>query len=183
MVLLLGVIMLLVLTKSCVGGGSSRKATLVQPTPTVTPTRAAPVHTTAPLAAAGTPTCADTQLGVTTSTDAPTYAVGGTPKLTLLVKNSSAAACRRDLGSGAVELLVYSGSDRVWSSDDCSLGKAVALATLAPGGSQAVALTWSGKRSAPGCGGSREQAKAGTYRVVARVGTLRQEGAVFRFSS
>lgn len=183
--LVLGVLVLVVLAKSCAGGGSSRKAAEVTPTPTPTP-RATP--STPPARATASPvhvvlpTCTDTALQVTTSTDAPAYAVGGTPRLTLSVKNGSATACRRDLGSGAVELLVYSGADRVWSSDDCGQGKAVALTTLAAGGSQAVVLTWSGKRSLPGCGGNREQAKPGTYRVVARVGTLRTQGAVFRFT-
>lgn len=178
-VLLLGLLVLLLLARSCAGGGPPNRRAVVKPTPT--PTRSvapAPVRTTPP-AAAGL--CADTDLEITTSTDAPTYALGTSPKLTLAIKNTTPAACRRDLGSGAVELLVYSGADRVWSSDDCGLGKGVTLTTLTPGGSEAVVVRWSGKRSAPGCSGSKEQAKAGTYRVVARAGTLRKEGAVFRF--
>ncbi len=128
---------------------------------------------------AAAPLCADPAVGLTATTDAATYGLGATPRLTLTVKNTSAAACRRDVGSGAVELLVYSGSDRIWSTDDCSPGKAVSLVTLLPGGTQAVVRTWPGTRSAPGCGGTKAAASAGTYRVVARVGTLRQDVAVF----
>ena len=199
-VLLLGLVVFLLLTKSCVGSGSPSKTALVRPTPTstLTPTptptstatpTSSPIPTVVPTPTPTTatpvaiPSCTDAALAVTTSTDAPIYAVTATPKLTMSIKNRSATACRRDLGSGAVELLVSSGSDRVWSSDDCSVGKGVALATLPSGGSQAVALTWSGKRSVPGCRGSREQVKAGTYRVVARVGTLRKVGAAFRVRS
>lgn len=182
-VLFVGLIVLLLLAKSCTGGGSPDKAAVVKPRPSSTPSvTPAPIRATSTPAPVALATCADASLQLTTSTDASAYPVGGAPKLTLSVKNSSVRACRRDLGSGAVELLVFSGADRVWSSDDCGSGKSVALTTLAPAGSQAVVLTWAGKRSKPGCSGSREQAKPGTYRVVARVGTLRVEGAVFRFT-
>ena len=177
-VVLLAFMVMLLVVKSCAGSAPRKVAVTPRPTPT-TSVAAKPLRPAAPVAIA---VCVDSVLDLSTSTDAPSYAVGGTPKLTLAVKNTSATPCRRDLGSGAVELLVYSGADRVWSSDDCGQGKGVSLATLAAGASQAVVHTWSGKRSAPGCGGSRAQAKAGTYRVVARVGTLRKEGAVFRFS-
>ena len=184
--LLVGLVVLLLLAKSCAGGGSAHPAAVVKPRPTPTPSTspavARPTRTTAPPIPAALAMCADSALQITSSTDAAAYPVGGTPKITLSVKNASTRACRRDLGSGAVELLVFSGADRVWSSDDCGSGKSVALTTLAPGGSQAVVLTWGGKRSTPGCGGNRDQAKPGTYRVVARVGTLRSEGAVFRFT-
>lgn len=186
-VLLIGVLLLLVLAKSCAGGDSPTKSTAT-PTPTAsTPTGSTPTPTPSPTVkpvrtpAAGS--CADGALTLTTTTDADAYAVGGTPKITLVVKNTSAAACRRDLGAGAVELLVFSGQDRVWSSDDCNPGKAVAVATLAPAGSQSVVKTWTGTRSKPGCAGTKAQARPGTYRVMARVGTLRVEGAVFRIQA
>ena len=113
--------------------------------------------------------------------DARSYKVGSRPRLSLVVRNTGAVACRRDVGSGALELLVISGSDRIWSSDDCSNGRAVNPVLLGPGASRAVRLSWSGRRSAPGCPGTRTQTTAGTYRVVARVGTLRREGATFTF--
>ncbi|MGB8650950.1 MAG: DUF4232 domain-containing protein, partial [Mycobacteriales bacterium] len=125
--------------------------------------------------------CTDTALALTVTTDADSYPLGASPRITLTARNASAAPCRRDLGSGAVELLVFSGADRVWSSDDCQQGRAADPVTLPPGGTRSVVLTWSGKRSAPGCSGTRTEAKAGTYRVAGRVGTLRQDGSVFRF--
>ncbi len=182
--LLVGVLVVLLLLRSCVSGGGSRPAALkASPTPAATPTatttaRPAPSRTTPPPVVV-VPLCADTAVGLTATTDAATYGPGATPRITLTVKNTSAAACRRDVGSGSVELLVYSGNDRIWSTDDCSPGKGVSLVTLSPGGTQAVVRTWPGKRSVPGCGGTQATASAGTYRVVARVGTLRQDAAVF----
>ncbi|MGZ6825913.1 MAG: hypothetical protein ACXVGH_03905 [Mycobacteriales bacterium] len=185
-VLLVGLLVLLLLVRSCAsGGGGSRPAAVPTPVPTPVPTARAtpaPARTPAPTAAPVAPValCPDAALTLTATTDAATYALGAAPRITLVVRNTSAAACRRDLGSAAVELLVYSGADRFWSSDDCSQGAAGALVTLPPGGTQAVVRTWPGRRSAPGCGGSKAAATAGTYRVVARVGTRTQDGAVFR---
>jgi hypothetical protein len=186
-VLLVGVLVLLWLLRSCAGGsGDTGDRASGTPAPTAT---ARPTATASPTASASAPPvaavsgCADAVLALTGSTDAETYAVGTSPRLTLVVKNTGPVPCNRDLGSGAVELLVYSGQDRIWSSDDCSPAKGVAPTRLAPGGTQAVALTWAGKRSRPGCTGTATQAQAGTYRLVARVGTLRGDVAVFRFRS
>lgn len=182
-VLLIGLLVVLLVLRSCASGGSSPKKSAATPKPSVTRS-AAPTATTKPTTpptkAPTTVLCPDTALTVTATTDADTYALGATPKITLSVKNSSAAGCRRDLGAGAVELLVYSGEDRIWSSDDCNPSKAVSVVTLQPGGSQAVVKTWPGKRSKPGCTGSQAAAAVGTYKVVARVGALRTDGQVFR---
>ena len=186
-VLLLGLLVLVLLVRSCTGGSGPASGPQASSTPTPTPSpttaaSAAPPATVAPRpSAAAVAACADAGLALSGSTDAPSYPVGTSPRLTLVVKNTGAVPCTRDLGSGAVELLVYSGQDRVWSSDDCSAAKGVAPTRLAPGGTQAVALTWAGKRSRPGCTGTASQAQPGTYRLVARVGTLRGDVAVFRF--
>jgi hypothetical protein len=182
-VLLVGVLVLLLVVRSCASGGGARK-TSAKPkvTPRPTATRSVgplPTRTSAPPVATG-PLCADSALTLTGTTDAPTYGLGATPRLTLTVKNTSATACRRDLGSAAVELLVYSGPDRIWSSQDCSPGTGVSPVTLAPGGTQAVVRTWPGKRSKPGCTGTQAAAQPGTYKVVVRVGTLRTDGDFFR---
>jgi hypothetical protein len=186
--LLVGLLVLLVAVRSCTGGESApaKKPTAATPRPTATATRPAPARVPSPVpspAPSAAPvvarTCPDPAITLTATTDAGTYPVGATPRITLVVKNTSTTACRRDLGSGAVELLVYSGADRIWSSDDCSAGTASALVTLPPAGTQAVVKTWPARRSAPGCGGTKAAAAPGTYKVVARVGTLRQDGAVF----
>jgi hypothetical protein len=171
---LVAVLAVLLLGRSCLGGdGSTTPRATSTPTSSPTPARTTPT---------GPPrVCPDTALKLETDTDEATYPVGGKPEITLVVGNTSAVTCTRDLGTKAVELLVYSGEDRVWSSDDCGRGNESSVVTLKPGARSAVKLTWQGKRSKPSCEGSREQAKPGTYRVVARVGTLRAEGAVFRF--
>lgn len=177
--LLLGIVVLLLVARSCVSGGEEPKRTGSTPTPSATPSR-----TVAPTQAAGTQPCPDAVLQVSPDTDAETYAVGGSPRLSVTVKNTGATPCTRDLGSGAVELLVFSGEDRVWSSDDCNPSTTKEVVTLAPGAQKSVgSITWAGKRSKPRCEGDRDQAKAGTYRLTARIGTLTEGEAVFRFRS
>ncbi|MDP9102122.1 MAG: hypothetical protein M3N21_08260, partial [Actinomycetota bacterium] len=125
------------------------------------------------------PLCADGDLLVTPTTDAATYAIGSAPVLTVTIKNASQAVCRRAVGPGAVELIVTSGSDRIWSSQDCAPGGPQELTTLRPGDQRAVRVTWAGHRSAPGCSGPKAAVQPGTYRLTAQVGTLRQLGATF----
>ncbi|HVM26223.1 MAG TPA: hypothetical protein VM433_00940 [Mycobacteriales bacterium] len=124
-------------------------------------------------------TCADDVLEVETTSDAAQYAPGAAAPLTLTVRNSGDVPCRRALGQGAVELVVTSGQDRIWSSDDCAPGGDEGVVVLEPGGSQSARATWPGTRSAPGCPPDQPVAQPGTYRVNARVGELRVPGAVF----
>ena len=176
--LLVGVVVLLLVARSCVGGDGGG-GTDTTSTPTPAPSSAKPTVSSSPRAAVTA--CTNADLSVTTDTKDEIYPVGGRPQLSVTIKNTSSTSCTRDLGSGAVELLVFSGNDRVWSSDDCTSNKAKDVVTLSPGGEKTIPVTWSGKRSKPECSGPRDQAKAGTYRLTARVGTLRAGEAIFRF--
>ena len=132
--------------------------------------------------ASGVPTalpCADGALQVEAAAEQAAYPVGASPRLELRITNAGPMACSRDLGQAAVELLVFSGADRIWSSDDCAPGGGADLTALEPGAVEVSRVTWSGTRSLPGCAGSKARAVAGTYRVTARIGALRVEGEPF----
>ena len=204
--LLVPVLLVLLLVRSCADGGdapddqlaATRVPAVVPPSavplptvppspdvgapPTTDPTTTEPL-TTAPVPAPGEPApvtaCVPDALQLVASTDARSYPTSASPRLTLTVRNTGPAACAAPLGQSAVELEVTSGPDRVWSSDDCDPGGAADPVVLAPGEAQALAVTWSGTRSAPGCPGDREQATAGTYRLVGRAGGLASAPAVF----
>jgi hypothetical protein len=179
LVLLVVLVAVVLLVRSCAGGGSEKAGGAASPTPTPVVTHSPTPAPTAP-PAAGPVGCSDKALTLTTSTDAGQYGVGATPRITLTVKNVSAAACRRDLGS--LELTVYSGPDRIWASDDCAPRAGVSVQTLGAGATLQTTKTWNGKRSARGCAGDRAQAKSGTYTVRAHVGTLVSTVSVFRIS-
>ena len=122
--------------------------------------------------------CADSDLDVSAKADAESYGSGANPTLTLTVRNVSGEACTRDLGSAALELVVTSGPARIWSSDDCGAKSGHAERTLKAGESWSTDLTWSRKRSGPGCTG-RADASDGTYAVSARVGTAESDSDRF----
>lgn len=131
---------------------------------------------------AGAAPCAAEALKIASGAGEERYRVGTSPRLTLSVTNTGAAPCVVDLGQAAVELRVFSGRDRIWSSDDCKPGGGEALTTLAPGKAEVQRVTWDGRRSLPGCDGSKARAQAGTYRVTARVGEIEANGEPFVFT-
>lgn len=125
--------------------------------------------------------CADGDLALTAEADKTVYALGEEPTLVLTVRNTSDRPCRRDLGQGASELVVTSGPDRIWSSDDCTPGGAAGPKVLAPDEADVQRLTWSATRSRPGCEGDKPAVEPGTYVVSGRNGELRAQGDSFRF--
>ena len=126
--------------------------------------------------------CPPAALQILAGADQDSYPVGGAPMLELRVTNTGTSPCTLDLGPAAVELLVYSGGDRIWSSDDCASGEAANVTSLVPGEPSSTMLSWDAQRSLPGCEGPKAPAQPGTYRVTGRVGELRVEGGFFRFT-
>ena len=182
-VLLAVLLVLFVATIPLRGGGG--EDTLASDSPTSEPTSEpseAPDPTAAPTpepTAAPEP-CPDGALEVRATSDAESYPVGATAALALTVKNTGPVPCMRALGQGSVELIVTSGDDRVWSSDDCAPGGDPGEVVLEPGAEQSARATWATVRSAAGCPPDQPQAQPGTYRVTARVGELQVPGSVFQ---
>ena len=185
LILALLVIVVLVLAKAC--GSDDKKDTrsgpAASPSPSASPS---PLPSPSPVVSAKPSppplqTCRDTVLQVTAESDAESYPSGGAPKFTLTVRNIGSVACRRALGPDAVELRVFSGEDRIWSSDDCNTAKGQGVMTLQPAEAQALSVRWPGKRTKPGCDVG-DVAQPGTYRVSARVGSIVRQGSVFRIT-
>jgi hypothetical protein len=181
---LLAVLVLVVLVLKALlggGGGDGGNAPKTGAKPSAT---ARPSHTASPrpspTRAAGPVACRDSALRLTTASDASTYPAGTSPRFTVTVKNVSAVTCRRDLGP--LEVVVKSGEDRIWASTDCAPKATSAVQGLGPGGSLETTKTWDGKRSRPGCTGTRTAVRPGTYTVRATIGTLTSTVTVFRVS-
>ena len=177
MMLLLLLFLRAVLTSS--GGGQERVATGGASPTSNASSSAGPSGSPQPSASPGSTPCDPPALTATATTERNDYPVGGRPVLVLTVTNTGTTPCTRDLGQGAVELMVVSGADRIWSSDDCAPGGPVKPVVLAPQEESVTRLTWAGRRSQPGCAGDKAATQAGTYRVNARLGELRVEGSAF----
>ena len=89
--------------------------------------------------------------GVTAEIDQPVHKVGERPVLRLVVTNTSAQPCVRDLDPSRQEIVVWSGDGktRLWSSNDCGNAGRPDLRTLIPGQPVAFAVTWAGRTSTP----------------------------------
>jgi len=184
---LVAVLGLVLLLRAC--GGSSEDPSRVRAgaTPSPSPSATAEAPTTSPTAtpsataSAPPAACGDAALKVTAESDAKAYRSGAAPRFTLTVTNTGPVPCRRALGPDVVELRVFSGEDRIWSSDDCSKGKGQGVLLLAAGEARALTVQWPGKRTRPGCV-TGKVALAGTYRVSARVGPILRQGSIFRIT-
>ncbi len=165
---------------------TSSPSTSPTKSPSASPTSASP--TTSPSGSASpsttaVPLCADSAIAVTASTDAASYPVGSTPRLRMRIQNTSSKPCRRDIGAGQNELVITSGSTRVWSSDDCNPGGAAQVQTIQPGQSYSVTVTWLGKLSKKGCPADLPEAQAGSYKLTGRNGTVTSKPATFALTA
>ncbi len=189
---LVGVVVLLALVlvlRAC--GGSSESASLVSGSPSPSPS-AAPLPSPVTPSPSPSPTsppsplppaaCGDAALTVTVESDAASYKKGAAPRFTLTVTNTSSVACRRALGPDVVEIRVFSGEDRIWSSDDCGKGKGQGVLLLGAGEARALTVQWPGKRTKPDCV-TGAVALPGTYRVSVKVGPILRQGSVFQITA
>jgi hypothetical protein len=167
----------------------SAAATVIVP---ATPPLSAPMSTSTPAttslpssrqppssAKAVVTACRPAALQVLARPDAPSYTGDRLPQISLEFANVSKASCRLDAGSRALELVVMSQGDRIWSSDDCNPSKRSRLKTLAPGERDVVVVTWARDQSAPKCPDNRPAAKPGAYVVIGRVGAVHSVGTSF----
>lgn len=128
--------------------------------------------------------CVDSAVKVEATTDASTYQVGSTPKLTLTITNTGDVACKRDVGPKANELEITSGGYHVWSSDDCNASGKSKVITLKPGDKVASSITWNGRLSQKGCpNGEGAAAKPGRYDLVGRNGDVTSDSTPFALTS
>jgi hypothetical protein len=128
--------------------------------------------------------CLDSAITVEATTDASTYAVGSTPRLTLTIINSGSVACNRDVGPKANELEITSGGYHVWSSDDCNASSKSKVVVLEPGEKVASSITWNGRLTQKGCpNGEGAAAKPGRYDLVGRNGKVTSDSTPFALTA
>ena len=183
LVVLLGVIAVIVVIVLIVvrpGAGT--------PTPGPSNTASTPAEGPSPgpsfSSAAGGEECTDAQVKVVAVTDATSYKNDAKPMISMKITNAGTAPCTFDVGTGAQEYIITSGSDRIWSSKDCQQDPTSTPQVLQPG----VELTtepfaWGRHRSAPGdCNGAAAVANDSgpTYRLQVKLGDAKSEQTAFR---
>ena len=150
-------------------------------TPAPAATTPAPAAAVPAPAAAAPSVCPDTAVKLTAQVAAASYPVGQQPVFRILVTNTSAVACTRDLDAGLQQVLVYSAdrATRLWSSNDCYPGKSVDVPAMNPGEVKTYSVKWSGTSSEPTCQAVRTPLPAGAYTAVVRLGGLTSQPVPF----
>lgn len=127
-------------------------------------------------------TCEAGDLQLVLTSDATTYAAGVNPTFTVAITNNADSSCTVDAGTASLEVLVTSGSDRIWSSLDCSVEGAEGserMLLLATGAQESASVPWSRVRSDVTCSAGLPAPRAGTYHAVASLVGASSEDLAF----
>jgi hypothetical protein len=131
--------------------------------PTATPT-------TKPAAPVATPDCRPSDLTVTLKGDR-SLSPGENNAFKLSAINAGSSTCLASLTDRNFELKIYSGKDRIWSSQDCTKALNAFDKKLASQGDVGWTMTWNGERSVPGknCKTGGDTPQPGTYWATAQL--------------
>lgn len=121
-----------------------------------------------PTARAAVPPCLPAQVR-TTLTGKKVLDPGEANTFEISLINGTAVTCRMSVRGGTFELKIYSGKDRIWSSDDCSTAVKRISKIVASEKSIGWTMTWNGRRSAQDCKNREETPRAGTYFATAQL--------------
>lgn len=128
----------------------------------------------------GVPPCAPAQLALAITPGAESFPEGVDPTFTVSITNSGDEPCLVDADDASREIVVTSGSDRIWSSRDCLPAEVEELTLLlAAGQEDERPLTWPRERSAEGCPADLPEPGEGTYSATVALGGATSPAAVF----
>ncbi|WP_129336673.1 hypothetical protein [Cellulomonas endophytica] len=144
-----------------------------------TPTAPPPTPSPSPTTVGGVAVCAPADLAVTLTPAAPEFPAGSDPTFEIGLRNTGDAPCLVDAGEAHRELVLTSGTDRVWSNKDCAPADDSRPLLLAADAVDTSTLAWPRERSAAGCPGGLPSPGAGTYALTLRVGGVDAAPAVF----
>lgn len=134
--------------------------------------------------ASGTRTCTAADLTLVVDSDANSYPAAAQPTFTVLITNTGETSCAIDAGAAQLELLITSGSDRIWSSLDCVAADAPErLLLLAAGAADGdTTVQWTRIRSNEQCESDLPAPRPGWYRAVAKLAGAESEPESFELT-
>lgn len=177
---LLLVVLLVVWLAGRGGEGTPAAATSPSPTPTGAAAPAADGSAPPQTPDGSVPPCGPAQLALAITPGAESFDGDVEPTFTVSVTNAGDEPCLVDVDERSREVVVTSGSDRVWSSRDCQPAEVEGLTLLLAGGQvDERAVTWPRVRSAEGCPDDLPEPGEGTYSATFTVGGATAPAAVF----
>lgn len=120
------------------------------PTPTPTPSPTGPVE------------CDPAEVTLKVTGTSPVTA-GVVTKFKLSYTNDAAYTCRLNLVKNPMELRIYSGTDRIWSTADCEAWGHEGVHSVKAGAAWVGTIAWPARRSEPTCELRPETLQPGTY--------------------
>ncbi|MCU1558866.1 MAG: hypothetical protein JWN09_2861 [Microbacteriaceae bacterium] len=172
----LAVIIVIILIIVRPGSGSPASSPTAGTTPSSTPST--PTSTQAAGAA-----CLPTTIKLEAVTDKTTYAASEQPNIGMKITNTGSADCTINLGSTQQELIITSGSEKIWDSKDCQTAPVDSPITLKPNEAKSTPLIpWDRTRSSTTTCASttRPPVTAGgaSYHLAVKVGQLTSKTTV-----
>lgn len=146
---------------------AATKSATTKPTSSPKPTAEATAKTT-PTAKAGPVACQPEEMRVTL-TGEQTLKPKEKNTFKLSVINGGAVPCRLAINGKNFELKIYSGVDRIWTTDDCSTAVKPISTTLGVEESVKWTMSWDGRRSLKNCKQRSEIPRPGTYFATAQL--------------
>lgn len=129
---------------------------------------------------AGVTACPAESLAVTITATGPSFPEGTDPTFDLTITNNGTVPCLVDAGTSQSEVVIVSGSDRIWSSRDCAAADAVNQQLLIDSGkSHQQQLAWDRTRSVEGCAPGQPEPNPGTYSATLTVQGAASQPTVF----
>lgn len=129
--------------------------------------------------AAGQSDCPAGDIVISAATDQPAYAEGEDPVLELRVDNTGEEPCEANLGTSQQVFTVYSGSDRIFSTEGCQVEGEDALVEISPDEQERARLTWPRVRTGEDCAEVDAELGSGTYRLEVSLGELQAQPVSF----
>ena len=125
-------------------------------------------------------TCDPATVAIAMTADATSFAPGVSATFTVSITNTGTEACLVDAGEAQREIVITSGSDRVWSNRDCIVAGTETRTLLLPGGgNDTTPFAWNRIRSAPGCPPDLPVPGAGTYSAQLTLAGVSAPASVF----
>ena len=169
----------------CTGAAGSTPAAHISTDPAVTPSpRSSSGHakhraSRRAHAPAATLACARGSVALSVSSPQYFYQLGKTPSFTVHAVSQASRACRFNMSTKFVSVVIASGDRRIWSSADCASGAASNMVVIASDRPAALRLSWDRRTSSPGCSGSGQLVRPGEYQVRAVAGRLHSRSVNF----
>ncbi len=128
--------------------------------------------------------CTSADVTLTMAANPGTFAGSALPVFDVAIKQTGSSPCRLDTAAADTEILITSGSDRIFSSLDCPADATINARQflLQPDANEAFQVTWNRKRSAPECATVSADPRPGTYHAILTVQGIEGNDTTFVLS-